>query len=80
MLDLFIELLQLSLGTRDSLSRAPSVEEWRTRYREAKRQAIVGVMSGGLYRIPNTFVVPEELLVQWLGRTQKAERTYALQR
>lgn len=78
MLDLFIELLQLSLGTRESLSRAPSIDEWEALYKESHRQAILGIMAGGLPRIPNSFIAPEELLVQWLGRKQKTERKYAL--
>lgn len=75
---LFLELLQLSLETKDSLSRAPSAEEWRRFFKEAQRQAVVALMAGGLYRIPNTYIAPEDVLVQWIGRAQKLERLYAL--
>jgi len=47
---LFLELLQVSLGTRDMLSRVLSVQEWECILQEAERQAIVGVLTDGLER------------------------------
>ena len=71
---LFFELLQVSLGTRDSLSRVPSEDEWVSLMEEAKRQAVSGVMMSGLERLSDQVVVPEEVMVKWFGRTQKVER------
>lgn len=51
MRELFIELLQVSLGTHDGLSRVPSAVEWLGIYEEAQRQAIVGVLACGIERL-----------------------------
>ena len=75
---LFFELLQVSLGTRDSLSRVPSNAEWGLLIEESKRQAVSGVMMSGLERLSEQVVVPEEVMVKWFGRVQKTARRYAL--
>ena len=49
---LFVELLQITLGNRKSLSRIPSDKEWVGLLNEAKRQAVVGVLTDGLEKLP----------------------------
>lgn len=49
--ELFFELLQMALGMRDHLSRVPSAAEWERLFEEAERQAVVGVMLGGIERL-----------------------------
>ena len=44
---LFIELLQLSAGTRHGLSFTPSAKEWSEAFDNAKRQALVGCVFQG---------------------------------
>lgn len=75
MTTLFFELLQVSLGTRDILSRVPTAHEWEEIYDEAERQAVVGVMLGGLERIPAEQMPPLELKLQWIGEVQMVEAT-----
>ena len=41
-MDLFVELLQVALGTRDKLSRVPSAAEWGRLLEEAERQRTGG--------------------------------------
>ena len=77
--NLFIELLQVSLGARDSLTSVPSIQEWVGMLKEAQRQAIVGVLTVGLERLPQEQRPPQQLLLQWIGISQQIETTYFLQ-
>ncbi len=69
----FIELLQVTLGARERLSRAPSYEEWVVIYEEAKRQSIAGIMVSGLERLPENQRPPRVIMLQWIGICQKIE-------
>ena len=51
---LFFELIRVAIGTQDSLSRVPSVEEWRSLYEMAKKQSLVGVCFAGVQRMCDT--------------------------
>lgn len=78
-MSLFIELLQVSLGTRNDMSCVPTDVEWSQIYIEAQRQAIVGVLAGGLERLSEEQRPPKNLLLQWLGLVQMNELAYKLQ-
>lgn len=67
MKELFIELLQITVGTRDSLSRVPSGLEWQTLYDEGRRQAVDSIILVGLERLPKNQLPPKALLLQWIG-------------
>jgi hypothetical protein len=66
-MDLFYELIQVSLGRREILSRTPSTQEWSALYKESKRQAILGVMLMGIEKLPETQRPPKNLLLSWIG-------------
>lgn len=51
-IELGIELLQVALGVRPMLSRAPSDKEWDEIFHFAEEQAIMGVLFGGVERLP----------------------------
>ncbi len=68
--DLLIELLQVSMGTRDMLSRAPTSQEWKQLLIQAEYQAIVGILVNGLDNLPVIQRPPKSLLLQWIGKTQ----------
>ena len=70
---LFVELLKISIGTHDSLSRVLSVVEWNYLFNEAQRQAVVGIMIAGLERLPEKQRPPQMLLLQWIGLCQQIE-------
>ena len=70
---LFIELLQVSLGTRDKLSWVPSIAEWATAYNEAERQAVEGIMLAGLEHLPKNQRPQQDILLQWIGVCQQIE-------
>lgn len=71
--NLFIELIQVSLGTCDGLSRVPSAREWEGIYEEAGNQAIVGILLTGLERLPAEMLPPLEVKLQWIGEVQMIE-------
>lgn len=48
----FIELLQVSVGTRDELSRGLTDSEWNEIYRLAESQGLIGILFGGIERLP----------------------------
>lgn len=69
----FLELLQLSIGTREQLSRVLSVPEWERLFDEAQRQAVVGVLVSGIEKLPDEQRPPKMLLLQWIGLCQQIE-------
>ena len=73
MSNIFFELLQVSLGTRDKLSRMPSAAEWGRLFGEAERQAVAGLMLGGLERMPAEQWPPLEVKLEWIGESQAIE-------
>ena len=76
---MFLELIQVSLGTRDGLSRVPTAREWEALYDEAERQAIVGVLLDGIERLAVSgerladCMPPLEVKLQWIGAVQMDE-------
>lgn len=77
--ELLIELIQVSLNSRDSLSREPSAGEWVAIYREVQKQCVLGIMLQGLERLPHKQLPPKEVLVQWVGMVQINDHYYSLQ-
>lgn len=71
---LFVELIQISLGVRDTLSRAPSATEWASLFQEAQKQALTGILLSGLERLPKEQQPHQELLFQWIGLTVQIEQ------
>lgn len=51
--EIFFELIRVSLGTQDSLSRPPSREEWAELYSMSKKQSLVGICFAGLQKLYN---------------------------
>ena len=48
---LFFDLIQVSIGRQNCLSRTPSEEEWGKLYSMAKRQSLVGVCFAGVQKL-----------------------------
>jgi len=79
--DLFFQLLQIAIGTRDNLSFTPLKEEWMWAYELAEKQAMVGVCAYGIQKLLNgkpissdlsdTVLVfcSKDILYQWIGIT-----------
>lgn len=77
--NLFAELLQMSLGTRGSLSRAPRDVEWNAFFIESQKQCVTSLMICGLERLTIDQKPPQTLLFEWIGVNQMTEAAYALQ-
>ena len=71
MLDLFVELLQVSLGARDCLSRVPTSKEWEELFEESARQAVSGIAFWGVQKLPETQRPPQMLLFEWIGVSEQ---------
>lgn len=71
MLDLFLELLQVSLGIRETLSRVPSSKEWKDLFDESARQAVSGIAFEGVKKLPETQRPPQNILFEWLGVSEQ---------
>ncbi len=67
MQDLFIELLQVTVGTRDNLSRVPTPIEWLEISDNGKRHAVGCILLEGIERLPENQRPPKMLLLQWIG-------------
>ena len=77
MMSLFVELIQIALGTRTVLSRIPSENEWQQVYDTAVKQSLVGIVLHGIeeLRAKNAELsVPRVLLLQWIGEVQVIEQ------
>ena len=71
MQDLFIELLQVSLGAREGLSMVPSSKEWEELFEESARQAVSGIAFNGVQKLPETQRTPQMLLFEWIGVSEQ---------
>lgn len=79
--DLFFELLQVSVGTRDNLSCVPTAEEWRQLFELSKKQALTAIAFHGLCRLKESdenscdfgggIGIDEVTYLKWLGLTAK---------
>lgn len=75
MQDLFIELIQVSIGKRSSLSHTPSAKKWEELYHMAKCQAILGICFVGVKRLQKAQqVLPAPIFMQWLAITTKIQQ------
>ncbi len=73
-MDLFIELLQIALGHRVTLSRLPNDDEWCSIYNTAQKQAIVGVLFEGIQVLSNekeNIGIPQSLLFEWIAASEE---------
>ena len=73
---LFLELIQLAVGTRDRLSKVPSEEEWQKIYAQATKQSLMGILYSGIEIQNKTDVVvlpPDDLFFIRYGDVAKIE-------
>lgn len=76
-MNLFFELLQVSVGTRDQLSKIPTEGDWSRLYEESVRQSLVGIVFVGIEKLyrKNAAIRPQTpLFYQWLGSVLQIEQ------
>lgn len=57
---LFLELLQVAIGTRQILNHTPIEEEWDTLFEIAKKHAMAGICFAGLQRLATANAMPPD--------------------
>lgn len=75
---LFYELIRLSIGTQDSLSRTPQATEWSVLYQMATKQSLVGVCFAGVQRMCNSDKelyagMNKQQYLTWMGMAAKIQ-------
>ena len=69
---LFFELMQVSVGQLDCVSRFPEPNEWQKFYELAKKQAVIGVCYHGVTRLFDYgLVAPQELSLDWMSEAEE---------
>lgn len=72
---IFIELIQVSLGIRKMLSRTPSDEEWKDIFDIAQKQAVAGVTFDALDGLSQKGQkLPTGLLFEWIGLSEQIKQ------
>lgn len=72
--DVFFELIQVALGTRDSLSRVPNEQEWKELSTLCQKQAISGIIFQALDSLSTCGQKPPlPVLYEWIGHAQIIE-------
>lgn len=64
-----IELIQVAIGRRKVLSKTTSDEEWQRMFACAGNHAIIGLMYGGIEKLPKNQLPNKALLMKWFGHT-----------
>lgn len=78
-MNLFYELLQISIGTRSSFSVSPTKDEWLEIFKEADRQCIIGVLFSGVEIVVRqcgglaNMSMDPDLFATWYSYIQKIE-------
>ena len=68
MQELFFELLRVSIGQLDCLSRGPSAQEWNEIYQTARRHGLVGVCYKGVEHLFDFGLrAPQDLSIDWMA-------------
>lgn len=69
--DILFQLIKVSLGNADRLSRTLSKDEWETLYDLAEKHAIVGICFMGIQRLPKEQLPDKFVLMEWMGQTER---------
>lgn len=73
MLERFLELIQISTGSRVRFSSAPSVDEWHALFEMSLKQSLVGLCKSALDRLPPSQWPPHDLVLRWSAVSRRIE-------
>lgn len=65
MMEKFIELVRIAIGTQDSFHTAPTSEEWADLYALANRHGLGGILFNALTSVPKEQMPPTEISADW---------------
>ena len=72
---LSFELIRVTIGRQNSLSRIPSSEEWQALYEISLKHAIAGVTFAGIRKLQkNGENIPSDVYWQWLGLASQVQQ------
>lgn len=72
--ELFFELIQVSTGQLDCLSRGPSPEEWQQLYDLSKRHGLTALCYQGVVRLFEYGLrAPQDLSIDWMADAEELE-------
>ena len=66
-INVFINLLQLSVGISNHFEKIPSEEEWYKVFEISNEQSLVGVIFFAIEKLPDNQKPPRLLLLEWIG-------------
>ena len=69
-MDLFFELIQITLGNRDGFSRMPSEKEWGQLFLLAQKQSLTSFLIEGVNKVKNDnpdLNLNQTLMLEWIG-------------
>lgn len=69
----FLQFLRYCLHQEDSLPESAQGIDWMQMMDWAERQAIVGIIYGGMQRAGKTLGMPFDALMEWVGYAQQIE-------
>lgn len=73
---LFFELIQVSVGQLDCLSRGPEPEEWQTLYEMSKQQHVEGISYQGVMKLFEYGLrAPQDISLDWMAETESIRET-----
>ena len=76
---LFFELIRVSTGQLDCLSRGPEPEEWHELYEMARHQRLLGVCYRGAQHLFEFGLrVPQDLIIDWMAEAEAIEQQNAI--
>lgn len=79
MSELFFQLIRVAIGTQETLTLAPSADEWKLLYDMAKKQSLVGICFAAVQRLnslnpSNTSNLSELQYLTWMGMAAKIQQ------
>lgn len=73
---LFFELLQVSIGRMDCLSRGPEPEEWQQLYEISKQQHVEGITYHGVMKLFEFGLrAPQDISLDWMAEAETIRET-----
>lgn len=73
-MDIFFELLQASIGTRRSLSRRPTADEWHRLMDTSVQHGLTALTFGYVRNLPKADAPDADVAVRWFAAATNAER------
>lgn len=70
----FFELIDVMVSHRQSLSSAPSPQEWEAVFSQVKNQTLMGVLFAAVQKLPPEQRPPKQVLLPWYMYTEKIKQ------